>query len=127
MNVRCLTPDEVGAVLLHLVDERAELDEKLSRVLEEARAWELRVVCHNLFVARHIKAEERGFEKIERLYAIGEEIELELQEGGADLVEYLLQHERNPEETLAEALVVIQEGLSAHDYKKALRYSRRTE
>lgn len=122
MNARCLMPDEVGAVLLNWVGAQNELDEELSKVLEQAQAWELRIVCHTLFVARHIKVEELGLEKIERLYAVGEEIALELQEGGVELVEYLLQHERNPEETLAEALVIIQEGLSTHDYKKAIRY-----
>lgn len=127
MNTRCLMPDEVGAVLLHLVDVQDKVDDALSKTLEQAQMWEQRIVCYTLFVARHIKTEERGFEKIERLYAVGEEIALELQEGGVDLVEYLLQHERNPEETLAEALVIIQEGLSGYDYKRAIRYSRKTE
>lgn len=122
MNVRCLESDEVGAVLLHLVDEQSELDESLGKTFEAARAWELQLVCHNIFVARHINAEDRGSEKIDRLYAIGEEIALEPQEGGVDLVEYLLRHERNPEETLDEALVLIQERLSAHNYERAIRY-----
>lgn len=122
MNVRCLSSGEVGAVLLQFVDGQAEVEENLGNLLADARAWELLVVCYNLFVARHITAKDRGFEKIARLYAAGEDLWLELQEGGVELVEYLLQHERNPEETLDEALVLIQEGLSSHDYERAIRY-----
>lgn len=122
MNVQCLTSDEVGALLQYLLDEKTEINNSLNKAFQAARAWELCIVCHNLFVARHLDVTQRGCDKIERFYSVDSEIAIDIQEGSIEFVEYLLQHERNYEETLDEAIILIQEGLSNHEYKKVIRY-----
>jgi len=122
MDTQCLTSADVSVVLQHLIDDSVPLEESLHQALEDARCWDLQLVCHNLFVARHIHANERGFDKIDRLYAADEEMALQTQELGLDLIEYLLLHERNPEEDLDEAMIAIQENMSRHSYARALRY-----
>lgn len=122
MNIRCLTSIEVKLLLAHLEDEEICLKGDLANQIDAAKEWEFQIVCHNLFVARHIDAEEGGLEKIARIYTVEEEMFLELQEGGDTFVEYLLRHTRLANETLDEALITIQEGLSKCDYEKALRY-----
>ena len=122
MNTRCLTYQEVCALLQHLVDKQPISDQYLADIIESARNGESSIVCHTLFVAWHITTSERGHDKLNALYSMTQESTLDLQDGGEKSIEYLLHHKRNPEETLEEALVLIQERLNTHDYKHAIRY-----
>lgn len=121
-KVHCLSSREVGLFLAHLVDARCSLEEYMARSLEAARCWELRIVCYSVFIARHLGTDAGDMEKIERVYAANGEMDIHLQEGGDDFVEYLLRNIRAPGETLDDALIAIQEGLSGFDYEKTLRY-----
>ena len=121
MNARCLSAVEVGLLLAHL-SERGSVDEEFAEALEAAKDWELCLVCHNLFIARHVVNSTAGLDLIARVYAAEDEMALELQEGGDLFVEYLLRHQRVSSETLDDALVSIQDGLSNYSYEKALRY-----
>ena len=122
MTTQCLTSADVRLVLCRLVDDQVEFGTELTDLYAGAQVWSVRIVCHNLFVARHIAASDMGMAKVARLYAAGEEMAIEPEEGGASLVEYMLRHERNADETLDEALVAIEAGLKAHNYERAIRY-----
>lgn len=122
MNVKCLTSNEVKLLLAYIVEQPGCNEKEFTKVFEASKAWESWIVCLSLFVARHIDADIGGLEKIARIYALQEEIAIELQEGGDAFIEYLLRHLRLPNETLDDALIVNQEGFSKHDYEQALRY-----
>lgn len=113
---------EVAKFLSSLVDEGDCLDNNLTLMIEMAKSWEILLVCHNIFVARHIDKNTNGEKKIEIIYGLNDVLAFEIQEGGDRFVNYLLRHQRSATQTLDEALVEIQEGLSEYDYAKAIRY-----
>ena len=122
MKYRCLASDEVARLLSYMVTDGAKLEGDLATIMDAAQCWEEYLVCHSLFVARHIRADDRGVEKIGMAYELEEAFAFEVQEGGDELVDYMLHHQREPGESLEDALIAIQEGLSSHDYARALRY-----
>ncbi len=122
MKCHCLTASEIANLLSSLVDEGDYLDANLTLMIELAKSWEILLVCHNLFVARHIDKSTHGEMKIEQIYSLTDVHAFEIQEGGDQFVNYLLRHQRSEAQSLDEALVEIQKGLSEHDYAKALRY-----
>jgi hypothetical protein len=122
MNVRCLTSNEVSLLLNHLAGQPNGIEGELAKVVEGARSWELRVICQSLFLARHLGADGAGLVKIDRIYRMGCEMAMEVEEGSTTLVEYLLRHVRDASESLDDALITIAEGFWEHDYERALRY-----
>ena len=122
MKCHCLTVLEVAKFLSYLVEEGDYLDTNLTLMIELARGWEILLVCHNIFVARHIDKDTKGEKKIEKIYGLNDILAFEIQEGGDQFVDYLLHHQRSEFQTLDDALVEIQEGLSGFDYAKSLRY-----
>lgn len=121
MNVRCLSSNEVS-LLVNIGGQSSVLDGELDRVVEAARAWEVRLICQSLFLARHLSTGETGVINISRIYGLGSDMAMEIEEGGTTLVEYLLRHVRDASESLDDALIAITEGFWAHDYERALRY-----
>ena len=122
MKYHCLTALEVARFLSSLVDEEDCLDANLTLMIGLAKSWDILLVCHNIFVARHINKGTHGEKKIEQVYALTDVLAFEIQEGGDQFVNYLLRHQRSATQTLDDALVEIQKGLSGHDYARALRY-----
>ena len=53
---------------------------------------------------------------------MNDELFFEIQETDHHFVEFLLGEIRNPDESLEEALIEIQNRLSSYDYEKSLRY-----
>lgn len=122
MRYHCLTALDVSNLLFSLVDDGNNLDADLTTKIEAAISWEVTLVCHNLFVARYIDKEEQGEKKIEKVYGLENILAFEIQEGGDQFIDYLLRHQRLSTQTLDDALVEIQKGLSEHDYARAIRY-----
>lgn len=121
MNVHCLSPSEVKSLLLYL-DGMDDPEKTLLFIIDAAYKWQLHVICFSLFAARYLNLSDRGLERLKQIYLASEESAIGISEGGVDFVEYLLRSERNPDETLDEALVTILQRLSAHDYTRTLRY-----
>lgn len=113
---------EVRKFLSSFVDEKDTLDDHLTLMIESAKNWDILLVCHNIFVARHINKDVHGEKKIEQVYALTDVHAFEIQEGGDQFVNYLIQHQRSTTQTLDDALIEIQNGLSEYDYAKTLRY-----
>lgn len=122
MRCHCLTASEVAGFLSSLVGEGNCLDADMTLMIEYAKSWDILLVCHNIFVARHINKDTHGGKKIEQVYALVDALAFEIQEGGDQFVNYLLRHKRSATQTLDDALVEIQKGLSEYDYAKAIRY-----
>lgn len=113
---------EVGLLLSYLVDDGGELQGNLAATFEEAINWEGWLVWLSLFIARHLDKDMQGKKMIELVYELEENMAVEIQEGGDSFVDYLLHHKRVSSQTLDEALVDIQKGLSERNYAEAIRY-----
>lgn len=122
MNILCLTSTDVGNLLRHILDNKFELHEVLVNDLEAARSWDLCIVLHNLFVARHLISSNDGLKKLEILYTLKDEMALEPQEANLEFIDYMLHHIRKFDESMDEMLVRLQEELSDYNYDRSIRY-----
>ena len=122
MIVKCLTSNEVRALLAHLVDRQHGIDKGLAESIDAAKSWCLSLICHNLFIARDVDVGQRGLTKIDYVYTARDEMALEIEEGGDLYVEFLLRNIREDGATLEDVLISVQEGFADHNYGKTLRY-----
>ena len=126
MRNYCLNVNETAQILKWRDCDKTELSKELSLALEEAQCWTSRITCITLFLARILEREKSALDepknKIAKIYAMNDELFFEIQETDHHFVEFLLGEIRNPDESLEEALIEIQNRLSGYDYEKSLRY-----
>ena len=126
MRSYCLNVEETAQILIWREDSASFAGKELSQEIEEAQCWTTLIVCITLFFARVLERGDITIEeqkrKMERLYAMEDELCFEIQEGDDQFIEYLLRHLRNPGDKLDSALIELQNGLSDFSYEKALRY-----
>ena len=121
MKYYCLTAQEIKYFLSYYLEKIECPDSNLNLMIELAKGWEITLICLNIFVARYIDILNDGDRRLELLYEL-EHLSLEIQEGGQCFVEYMLHHQRNSNQTLDDAMIEIQTGLSGHNYERTLRY-----
>lgn len=126
MRNYCLSVEETDQILKWWDCKETAICKELAFEIDEAQCWNSRIICLALFVARLMQRAQTSIgEKkniLEKIYTMGDQLYLEIQEGDHHFIDYLLRHIRNPKDSLEDTLIEIQNGLSKYYYEKAIRY-----
>lgn len=121
----CLNSAEISDLVRFVETGVVTEDINLMAHITQAQMWQERLVCLTLLFARVLEKNRDEVGKPERmlkaLFSVNEEMYLDVQECGADLVDYILRNVRDSKSPFEESLIELQNGYSEHRYDKTLR------
>lgn len=127
MRNYCLSTEEIVQILRWQENcNTFDDDSSFAAEIQESSCWDSKITCITLLLSRILEQGEKTSvvkkDIIEKIYTMDQILYFEIQEGDYRFIEFLLSHLRNPEQSLENDLITLQNNLSEYNYANSLRY-----
>lgn len=122
----CLSRNELKCLIESKISNETIEDDELRLWVDNACYWQDEIAAFNYFLSkileRKLKDGHDCMKLIDIFYMLEEEMAFNVQEFSRDFIDYMLRNIRDPNLSLEEDLIRLQDSLSEHSYHGTLRY-----
>ncbi len=123
---KCFNKQELLDLINCKLEKRVELEPTYDQLYLNAEEWRDEIGCLSYILSFIIEQKINNLENSKRvinfIYELKDKIFFTLQEIDSDFIDYLIRNLPDPELSLEDNLILIQQGYREYDYKTAIRY-----